>query len=147
MYALVADEYYQLTGDPRVAELVVAIADSVYCEGMLPEDGALGYFPFYPRYGAHAVYAPQMAALFHVAFERTGDLRFLRAARAAFARYLMQKDPAGAPLLQEVWNFGWLDPELGGWILEHAAVATEPFDVKSAVPTPDPSMFGDPPGN
>ena len=141
MYASAVDEYYRSTGDERAAQLEVAIADSVYAEEMLPQEEALGSFVFYPRYDRGPRYFPQIALLFHIAFDLTLDPRFLRAARAGFARYLLAKGPDGTPGYQPVGNFGWLDPELGAWMIELRDVPTEPFTVLGQTPEPDPAAF------
>jgi len=129
-------EYYRLTGDLLAAQVVVARAESVYCESMLPQPQALGDFIFYPRYGRNSWYFPQMSWLFCMAYDLTGDRRFLRAARAAFDRYLL------CPYYQEPGNWGWLEPELGAWFDEFADVQTEPYHVTSMVTEPDPAHFG-----
>jgi hypothetical protein len=145
MYAHNVYEYYRLTGDVDAARLVVAIADSVYAESMLPQEEGLGSFLFYVRYGRNSWYYPQMAMLFCMAFDLTGDKRFLRAGRAAFARYLLCRDADGQPFYQPFNNFGWLDPELGGWLAELEDVETEPFRIDGQTPDPDPSYFNSEP--
>jgi len=135
MYAANVYEYYRLTGDLDAAQLVVAIADAVYAEAMLPQEDALGSFIFYVRYSRSAWYYVQMATLFHMAYDLTYDLRFLRAARAAFERYLLGEQ------YQTPNNFGWLDPEYGGWYEEYKHVATEPFHITRETPDPDPANF------
>ncbi len=143
MYAQNIYEYYRLTGDVDAARLIVAIADSVYAESMLPQEEGLGSFIFYVRYSRNSWYYTQMGLLFHMAHDLTGDERFLRAGRAAFARYLLCRDGAGNPLYQTVDNFGWLDPEYGGWETLTADIPTEPFEITSQTPDPDPSMYAD----
>lgn len=141
MYAMNIYEYYRLTGDVDAAQLVVAVADSVYAESMLPQEEGLGSFLFYVRYSRGSWYYTQMAILFHMAYDLTGDLRFLRAGRAAFARYLLSQNPDGSPLYQPVHNFGWLDPEYAGWARHFRDVKTEPFDITSQTPVPDPANY------
>jgi hypothetical protein len=141
MYALAVDQYYRSTGDERAAQLEVAIADSVYAEAMLPQEEALGSFIFYPRYSRSAYYYAQIALLFHVAYDLTLDARFLRAGRAAFARYSL---PSTSDGYQPVSNFGALDPELGAWMLEHRDVKTDPFTIHGEIPDPDPAQFAPP---
>ncbi|MEI6503863.1 MAG: hypothetical protein WCP21_22860, partial [Armatimonadota bacterium] len=141
MYAQNIYEYYRLTGDQNAAQLIVAIADSVYSESMLPQEEGLGSFIFYVRYSRASWYYTQMAILFHQAYDLTGDARFLRAGRAAFARYLLCVDGNGKPWYQPVHNFGWLDPEYGGWALHLQGVKTAPFTITSMTPTPDPSQY------
>jgi hypothetical protein len=141
MYAHDIYEYYRLTGDLQAAQLVVAIADSVYAESMLPQEEGLGSFIFYVHYSRNSWYYTQMALLFHMAYDLTGDLRFLRAGRAAFARYLLCVDGAGNPMYQPYMNFGWLDPEFGGWERRFEDVTTEPFAITSQTPVPDPSAY------
>jgi len=141
MYAHDIYEYYRLTGDVAAAQLVVAIADSVYSESMLPQEEGLGSFLFYPRYSRGSWYYTQMAELFHMAYDLTDDIRFLRAGRAAFARYLLCVDASGNPSYQPYSNFGWLDPEFGGWQRRFASVATEPFHITSQTPIPDPAHY------
>jgi len=141
MYAHDIYEYYRLTGDLQAAQLVVAIADSVYAESMLPQEQGLGSFLYYVRYSRSAWYYTQMAQLFYMAYDLTEDLRFLRAGRAAFARYLLCVDAGGNPMYQPYHNFGWLDPEFGGWQRQFARVATEPFHIASQTPVPDPAHY------
>ncbi len=141
MYAINVYDYYRLTGDLDAAQLVVAVADSVYAESMLPQEEALGSFVYYVRYSRSSWYYPQMAILFHMAYDLTGDLRFLRAGRAAFARYLLCTDGAGNPQYQPVHNFGWLDPEYGGWAARFADIETAPFDITTQTPEPDPANY------
>lgn len=141
MYAQNVYEYYRLTGDVDAAQLVVAIADSVYAESMLPQEEGLGSFIFYVRYSRGSWYYTQMAILFHMAYDLTGDVRFLRAGRAAFARYLLCADASGNPMYQPYNNFGWLDPEFGGWQKRFARVKTEPFDITTQTPEPDPARY------
>jgi hypothetical protein len=135
MYAHNIYEYYRLTGDVDAARLVVAVADSVYAESMLPQKEGIGSFLFYVRYDRGSWYYTQMAMLFYMAYDLTGDVRFLRAGRAAFDRYLF------APSYQNWANFGWLDPEFGGWLLEFKDIPTEPFHVTSQTPDPDPANY------
>ena len=80
-----------------------------------------------------------MAMLFYMAYDLTEGLRFLRAGRAAFARYLLCGGEK--PMYQPVHNFGWIDPEFGGWLLEFEHVPTEPFDITTETPTPDPANY------
>lgn len=141
MYAQNIYEYYRLTGDAQAAQLIVAIADSVYSESMLPQEEGLGSFIFYVRYSRASWYYTQMAILFHQAYDLTDDLRFLRAGRAAFARYLLCQDGNGKPWYQPIHNFGWLDPEFGGWALHFQNVKTEPFHITTQTPVPDPSNY------
>ncbi|MCC6443678.1 MAG: hypothetical protein IT210_09520 [Armatimonadetes bacterium] len=141
MYALNIYEYYRLTGDVDAARLVVAIADSVYAESMLPQEEGIGSFLFYVRYSRGSWYYTQMALLFHMAYDLTGDPRFLRAGRAAFARYRLSQNADGSPSFQPVHNFGWLDPEFGGWQREFSGVKTEPFTVTGQTPVPDPAAY------
>ncbi|UCH33181.1 MAG: hypothetical protein JSV65_11390, partial [Armatimonadota bacterium] len=141
MYAHNIYEYYRLTGDPEAARMVVAIADSVYAESMLPQEEGLGSFLFYVRYSRSAWYYTQMALLFHMAYDLTEDLSFLRAGRAAFARYLLCVDGNGNPMYQPFNNFGWLDPEFGGWLRRFEGVTTAPFDITAQTPVPDPARY------
>jgi hypothetical protein len=141
MYAQNAYEYYRLTGDVRAAQLVVAVADSVYAESMLPQEEGLGSFIFYVRYSRGAWYYTQMALLFHMAYDLTEDIRFLRAGRAALARYLLCADSKGNRMYQPFHNFGWLDPEFGGWQRHFRRVVTEPFNITSQTPIPDPAHY------
>jgi hypothetical protein len=141
MYAQNIYEYYRLTGEVDAAQLIVAIADSVYSESMLPHEEGLGSFLFYVRYSRNSWYYTQMAILFHQAYDLTGDRRFLRAGRAAFARYLLCTDGNGKPLFQPVHNFGWLDLEFGGWALHLRDVPTEPFTITAQTPVPDPANY------
>ena len=53
---------------------------------MLPQEEGLGSFIYYVRYSRGSWYYTQMAILFHMAYDLTGDIHFLRAGRAAFAR-------------------------------------------------------------
>lgn len=141
MYAHNVYEYYRLTGDVDAARLVVAIADSVYAESMLPQEEAIGSFLFYVRYGRNARYYTQMAMLFYMAYDLTEDVRFLRAGRAAFERYLLAVTDSGEPFYQMVSNFGWLDPEFGGWLLEFRDIPTRPFVITGQTPRPDPANY------
>jgi len=141
MYAHDIYEYYRLTGDLDAAQLVLAIADSVYAESMLPQEEGVGSFLFYVRYSRSAWYYTQMALLFYMAYDLTEDLRFLRAGRAAFARYLLCVDANGNPMYQPFNNFGWLDPEFGGWQRRYREVATPPFHITSQTPMPDPAHY------
>jgi len=141
MYALNIYEYYRLTGDLDAARLVVAIADSVYAESMLPQEESIGSFLFYVRYSRSSWYYTQMAILFHMAYDLTGDIRFLRAGRAAFARYRLCQNENGSPMYQPFHNFGWLDPELGGWQMEFRSVPTKPFQITGQTPVPDPAAY------
>ncbi len=141
MYAHNIYDYYRLTGDVNAARLVVAVADSVYAESMLPQDEGLGSFIFYVRYGRGSGYYTQMAMLFHMAYDLTGDLKFLRAGRAAFDRYLCYDDTTGKPSYQPFHNFGWLDPEFGGWQLEFKDIPTDPFPITRQTPDPDPANY------
>ncbi len=141
LYVRAVDEYYRSTGDVAAAQLEVAIADSVYAEAMLPQEDAIGSFIYYPRYDRSPRYYACLSELFHIAFDLTLDRRFLRAARAAFARYLIGKNADGTPSYQPVGNFGWVDPELGGWMQEMRDVQTAPFTVRGPIPDPDPAAF------
>jgi hypothetical protein len=141
MYAMNIYEYYRLTGDLDAAQLVVAVADSVYAESMLPQEEGLGSFLFYVRYSRGSWYYTQMAILFHMAYDLTGNMRFLRAGRAAFARYLLSQNPDGSPMYQPVHNFGWLDPDYAGWARHLRDVETEPFDITTQTPVPDPANY------
>lgn len=141
MYALNIYDYYRLTGNLDAAQLVVAIADSVYAESMLPQEEGLGSFLFYVRYSRSAWYYTQMAMLFHAAYDLTEDARFLRAGRAAFERYRLCQQPDGSPMYQPYDNFGWLDPEFGGWQMELRHIPTEPFHITKQTPIPDPSGY------
>lgn len=38
-------------------------------------------------------------------------------------------------------NFGWLDPEFGGWALSLREVKTEPFSITVQTPVPDPANY------
>jgi hypothetical protein len=75
--------------------------------------------------------------LFCMAYDLTGDLKFLRAGRAALERYLLC---AGASY-QPFHNFGWIDPELGGWLERFQDVVTAPLEITGPVANPDPSHF------
>jgi hypothetical protein len=141
MYALNIYEYYRLTGDLDAAQLVVAIADSVYAESMLPQEEGIGSFIFYVRYSRGSWYYTQMAMLFHSAYDLTSDIRFLRAGRAGYERYRLCQNANGDPMYQSYDNFGWLDPEFGGWQLEFKNVFTEPFNINGQTPIPDPSGY------
>jgi hypothetical protein len=141
MFAHAVYEYYRLTGDLGAAQMVVAIADSVYDESMLPQEEGLGSFLFYVRYSRGSWYYTQMAELFYMAYDLTRDLRFLRAGRAAFARYLLSAYANGNPMYQSFDNFGWLDPEFGGWQRRFADMPTKPFHITSQTPDPDPAMY------
>lgn len=141
MYGINVYEYYRLTGDLDAAQLVVAIADSVYSESMLPQEEGLGSFLFYVRYSRNSWYYTQMALLFHVAYDLTEDIRFLRAGRAAFARYRLCRNTDGTPLYQPYDNFGWLDPEFGGWQMKLRDIVTEPFHITEQTPVPDPAAY------
>ncbi|OHB77856.1 MAG: hypothetical protein A2W31_11820 [Planctomycetes bacterium RBG_16_64_10] len=141
MYADVVYQMYRLTGDLDYAHVVVAIADSVYAEAMLPQETSLGDFIFYPRYGRNSWYFPQMAVLFCQAYDLTGDLRFLRAARAAQARYLLCTLDGTTRAYQSADNFGYVDPVYAGWASELRDVKTEAFDVTGMVSDPDPANF------
>lgn len=141
MYAHDIYEYYRLTGDIEAAQMVVAIADSVYAESMLPQQEGLGSFLFYVRYSRQSWYYTQMAMLFHMAYDLTGDLKFLRAGRAAFERYVLCLGGDGKPMYQPFHNFGWLDPEFGGWLEHFKDVRTDPFTITSETPVPDPSNY------
>jgi hypothetical protein len=141
MYGNNIYEYYRLTGDVQAAQMVVTIADSVYEESMLPQEENLGDFLFYVRYSRTSWYYPQMSLLFCMACDLTGDARFLRAARAAFERYLRCVDGQGNPWYQPFHNFGWIDPELGGWLERFRDVYTAPIEITGPVANPDPSRF------
>jgi hypothetical protein len=141
MHAHNVYEYYRLTGDVDAARLVVAMADSVYTESMLPQEEAIGSFLFYVRYGRNARYYTQMAMLFYMAYDLTEDVRFLRAGRAAFERYLISVTERGEPFYQGVGNFGWLDPEFGGWRQEFQGVPTRLFVITGQTPRPDPANY------
>ncbi len=82
-----------------------------------------------------------MAMLFCMAYDLTEDLRFLRAGRAAFERYLLCVNREGKPTYQGFHNFGWLDPELGGWLLEFKDIPTRAFTIKGQTPEPDPANY------
>jgi len=135
MYAQNIYDYYRLTGDLEAAQMVVAVADSVYAESMLPQEEGIGSFLFYVRYSRGAWYYTEMAILFHMAYDLTGDVRFLRAGRAAFERYLL------GTYYQPFHNFGWLDPEFGGWQQRFKDTPTEPFEITSEIPDPDPANY------
>jgi len=137
MYGSNVYEYYRLTGDLEAAQMVVAIADSIYEESMLPQEENLGDFLFYVRYSRSSWYYPQMSLLFCMAYDLTGDTVFLRAARAAFERYLLCAGGAYQPF----HNFGWIDPELGGWLEWFRDVFTAPVEITGPVADPDPSHF------
>jgi len=141
MYGINVYEYYRLTGNLNAAQLVVAIADSVYAESMLPQEEGIGSFLFYVRYSRSAWYYTQMALLFHIAYELTEDIRFLRAGRAAFERYKLCQDANGTLIYQPYDNFGWLDPEFGGWQMEYRNITTEPFHITGQTPIPDPAAY------
>ena len=141
MYGHDVYQYYRLTGDVDAAQMVVALADSVYAESMLPQEEGIGSFLFYVRYSRNSWYYTQMALLFHMAYDLTDDIRFPRAGRAAFARYLLCVSDAGQPMYQPFHNFGWLDPEYGGWVRAFSDVITEPINITSQTPDPDPANF------
>lgn len=141
MYGINVYEYYRLTGDLDAAQLVVAIADSVYAESMLPQEEGIGSFIFYVRYSRNSWYYTQMAMLFHIAYDLTEDIRFLRAGRAAFERYRLCQYGNGNPMYQPYDNFGWLDPEFGGWQMEFRNIITEPFHITGQTPDPDPAAY------
>jgi len=141
MYGINIYEYYRLTGDPDAAQLVVAIADSVYAESMLPQEEAIGSFLFYVRYSRNAWYYTQMAFLFHMAYDLTEDIRFLRAGRAAFERYKLCQHENGDPMYQPYDNFGWLDPEFGGWQMKFRDIITKPLHITGQTPIPDPAAY------
>ena len=141
MYGHDVYEYYRLTGDVNAAQMVVALADSVYAESMLPQEEGLGSFLFYVRYSRDSWYYTQMALLFHMAYDLTDDIRFLRAGRAAFARYLLCVNADRQPMYQPFHNFGWLDPEYGGWAQAFSDVVTEPVNITSQTPDPDPANY------
>ena len=144
MYGHDIYEYYRLTGDIEAAQMVVAIADSVYAESMLPQEEGLGSFLFYVRYSRQSWYYTQMAMLFRdreLSYDLTGDLKFLRAGRAAFERYVLCAGGDGKPMYQPFHNFGWLDPEFGGWLEHFKHVRTDPFNITSETPVPDPSNY------
>jgi hypothetical protein len=82
-----------------------------------------------------------MAMLFYMAYDLTEDVRFLRAGRAAFERYLLAVTERGDPFYQRVDSFGWLDPEFGGWLLELRDVPTRPFVITGQTPRPDPANY------
>ena len=128
-------EYYRLTGDVLAARMVVALAEAVYCESMLPQPEALGDFLFFPRYARISWYFPQMAWLFCCAYDLTEEADYLRAARAAFDRYLL------GPYYQVYGNWGWLEPRLGHWLERFADVETAPYTVTSMVTEPDPAHY------
>ena len=141
MYGHDVYEYYRLTGDVDAAQMVVAMADSVYAESMLPQEEGIGSFLFYVRYSRSSWYYTQMALLFHMAYDLTEDIRFLRAGRAAFERYLLCTDGNGKPWYQPFHNFGWLGPEYGGWVRQLSEVETEPVNITGQTPDPDPANF------
>jgi len=141
MYGINVYEYYRLTGNLNAAQLVVAIADSVYAESMLPQEEGIGSFLFYVRYSRNSWYYTQMALLFHIAYDLTDDIRFLRAGRAAFERYRLCQYENGNPMYQPYDNFGWLDPEFGGWKLEFSDITTESFHITGQTPIPDPAAY------
>ncbi len=141
MYAINIYEYYRLTGDVDAAQLVVAIADSVYAESMLPQEEGIGSFIFYVRYSRNSWYYTQMAILFYMAYDLTDDIRFLRAGRASFERYRLCENENGDPMYQPYHNFGWLDPEFGGWQMEFRDIPTKPFHITEQTPDPDPAAF------
>jgi len=141
MYGINVYEYYRLTGDLDAAQLVVAIADSIYAESMLPQEEGIGSFIFYVRYSRSSWYYTQMALLFHIAYDLTEDIRFLRAGRAAFERYRLCQYENGNPMYQPYDNFGWLDPEFGGWQMEFRDITTQPFNITGQTPIPDPAAY------
>lgn len=51
MYAHNVYDYYRLTGDAEAAQMIVAIADSIYAESMLPQEASVGDILHYVRYG------------------------------------------------------------------------------------------------
>ena len=44
-------------------------------------------------------------------------------------------------MYQPFHNFGWLDPEFGGWLEHFKHVRTDPFNITSETPVPDPSNY------
>ena len=40
-------------------------------------------------------------------------------------------------MYQPFHNFGWLDPEYGGWVRTLSEVVTEPVNITSQTPDPD----------
>jgi len=141
MYGINVYEYYRLTGDLDAAQLVIAIADSIYAESMLPQKEGIGSFLFYVRYSRSSWYYTQMALLFHIAYDLTEDIRFLRTGRAAFERYRLCQYENGNPMYQPYDNFGWLDPEFSGWQMEFCDITTEPFNIIGQTPIPDPAAY------
>ena len=135
MYAQNVYDYYRLIGDLEAAQTIVAIADSVYAESMLPQEESLGDIIHYVRYGRGSAYNEQIAMLFYMAYDLTEDLRFLRAGRAAYKRHLLWKTQC------VTGTFGWMNTEVAGWEREFADVKTEPFNVTTSVSEPDPANF------
>ena len=82
-----------------------------------------------------------MALPFYMAYDLTGDIRFLRAGRAAFERYLLCENDDGKPMYRPFHNFGGLDPEFGGWVQHFKDVQTAPFVITNQTPDPDPLNF------
>jgi len=139
LYAMNAYEYYRHTGDLHAAQVVVAIADAVYAEAMPaypkhPE--SLGDIVFYVRYPRSSYYFAEIAILFHEAYDLTLDQRFLDAGRAAADRYTRFCATRPNVQCQPWWNFGWLDPELGGWLKEIPSPAS---GVTGPTAFPDPT--------
>lgn len=139
MYAMNAYDYYRETGYDHAARIVLAIADAVYAEAMPaypthPE--TLGDIIFYSRYARTEHYFPQIAILFYQAYDLSRDPRFLAAARATADRYTrFCSDPVLGHGCQTWYNFGWLDPYLGGWMREYPSPESQ---VTRASQFPDP---------
>ena len=104
MYGHDVYEYYRLTGDIDAAQMVVAMADSVYAESMLPQEEGIGSFVFYVRYSRNSWYYTQMAPLFHMAYDLTDDIRFLRRLRGIRAVLVLceRRWPANVSALSQL---------------------------------------------
>ena len=67
--------------------------------------------------------------------------RFATVGRAAFERYKLCQGANGTLIYQPYDNFGWLDPEFGGWQMEYCDIIREPFHITGQTPIPDPAAY------